>query len=50
MGFNVGEDEAWTQLYEAVFKKIEDLLGKKLEGEHVKQWQVYQSKAYHLGW
>ena len=33
MGFNVGEDEAWTQQYEAVLKKIEDLLGKKLEGE-----------------
>ena len=33
MGFNVGEDEVWTQQYEAVLKKIEDLLGKKLEGE-----------------
>ena len=33
MGFNVIEDEAWVQQYEAISKKIEDLLGKKLEGE-----------------
>ena len=33
MGFNVGGDEVWTQQYEAVLRKIEDLLGKKLERE-----------------
>ena len=27
MGFNVGEDEAWMQHHEAVWKKVEDLLG-----------------------
>ncbi len=33
MGFNVIEDEVWVRQYEAISKKIEDLLGQKLEGE-----------------
>ena len=33
MGFNVIEDEVWTGQYEAISKKIEELLGQKLEGE-----------------
>ena len=33
MGFNVGEDEVWVRQYEAISKKIEELLGQKLEGE-----------------
>ena len=33
MGFNVSGDEAWTQQYKSVLQKIEDILGKKLEGK-----------------
>ena len=33
MGFNVIEDEVWIRQYEAISKKIEELLGQKLEGE-----------------
>ena len=33
MGFNVIEDEVWIRQYEAVSKKIEELLGQKLKGE-----------------
>ena len=33
MGFNVGEDEAWVRQYERIWKKVEELLGQKLEGE-----------------
>ena len=33
MGFNVIEDEVWVRQYEAISKKIEELLGQKLEGE-----------------
>ena len=33
MGFNVIEDEVWSRQYEAIFKKIEELSGQKLEGE-----------------
>ena len=35
MGFNVGGDEVWVREYEAISKKIEELLGQKLEGELV---------------
>ena len=33
MGFNVGGDEAWMRRYEAVWKKVEELLGERLMGE-----------------
>ena len=33
MGFNVGGDEAWMRQYEAVWKKVEELLGEGLTGE-----------------
>ena len=33
MGFNVGGDEAWVRRYEAVWKKVEELLGERLTGE-----------------
>ena len=33
MGFNVDEDKVWIRQYEAISKKIEELLGQKLEGE-----------------
>ena len=33
MGFNVGEDEAWMRQYEAIWKKVEELLGEGLRGE-----------------
>ena len=33
MGFNVSEDKAWVQVYQAIFSKIEELLDQKLEGE-----------------
>ena len=32
MGFNVIEDKNWVRQYEAISKKIEELLGQKLEG------------------
>ena len=33
MGFNVIEDEVWVRQYEAISKKVEELLGQKFEGE-----------------
>ena len=33
MGFNVGGDETWMQQYEAIWKKVEKLLGEGLAGE-----------------
>ena len=33
MGFNVGEDETWMRQYEAIWKKVEELLGEGLRGE-----------------
>ena len=33
MGFNVDEDEAWMRQYEAIWKKVEELLGEGLRGE-----------------
>ena len=33
MGFNVSEDEAWMRDYEAIWKKVEELLGEGLRGE-----------------
>ena len=33
MVFNFGGDEAWVRRYEAVWKKVEELLGERLTGE-----------------
>ena len=33
MGFNVGGDETWLQQYEAIWKKVEELLGERLRRE-----------------
>ena len=40
MGFNVGEDEVWIRQYEAISKKVEELLGQKLEGEMLKNGYI----------
>ena len=44
MGFNVGEDEVWVRQYEAILKKIEELLGQKLEGELLNNGKYINSK------
>ena len=33
MGFNVDESKDWIEQYERIWRKVEELLGKKLEGE-----------------
>ena len=49
MGFNVGEDEAWTQQYKAVSKKMEELLGKKLEGQPLSNGKYINPKLITWG-
>ena len=44
MGFNVGGDEAWVRRYEAVWKKVEELLGERLTGEQLSSGKYVNPK------
>ena len=44
MGFNVSENEAWVQQYAATWEKVEELFGKKLEGEPLSNGQYVNPK------
>ena len=44
MGFNIGGDEAWTRQYEAVWKKVEELLGEGLTGESLNSGKYVNPK------
>ena len=50
MGFKVGGDETWMHQYEAIWKKVEELLGRGVDGRVVKQRKVCKSEADNLGW